>query len=42
MDKVLIFGVIAITTILVLVKNLQRWSVFFQQYMARGSQETIW
>jgi hypothetical protein len=34
MEKVLIFGVVASITLLVLVKNSHRWSVLFQQYMA--------
>ena len=38
MDKVLIFGVIAIITILVSAKTLQRWSVLFQHYMAREAK----
>ena len=38
MDKVLIFGVTAIIAILVLAKNLQRWSVRFQQYLAREAK----
>jgi hypothetical protein len=38
MDNLLIFGVTAIITIVALVKNLHRWSLVLQQYMAREAK----